>query len=178
MVEDIQSIKHADVTHLQDILLLIFWKSVRDYVSELFGLPVGEDDDSPVMKVVGGGEDDDSPVMKGTGSGELPAKLAAAGEELLAALAAMKEAYRKVDFKELSAEIRKRDKERDSLLRGVKSLVKTMARFSSMPEQQAAAQYHVQAVPIPRTFLQRPTALAGEWSHVAEPVACHHLFIE
>jgi len=99
---------------------------------------VGDDNSSAETNVADVG-DDDSPGIMNVWTGELPAKLVTAGEELLAAIAAMKEAYQRVNFKSMTAEIRKRDEERDSMLRGVKSLVKAMARFSSKPEQQAAA---------------------------------------
>jgi len=166
MIENIRLIKNSDVSHLQDILLLIFWKHVKLRVSQLLGLQFEQNvsnDELLALSSVGddlynetsalsSGEDDSSPQTSAEvglhlaspqlptfAFGELPEKLVVAGEQLLAAIASMLEAYKKVDFKVMSAEIRMRDEERDSLLRGVKSLVKAMARLTSLPQQHAAA---------------------------------------
>lgn len=122
-------IENADVSHLQDVLLEVFWRYVSEKVTAL------------IAAQTDGGEDAETETSAQTSVGsELPTKLVAAGEDLLAAIAAMKEAYRKVNTKAMSAEIRKRDEERDGLLREVKALVATMARMSSMPERQVAGQ--------------------------------------
>ena len=236
MIENIRLIKNSDVSHLQDILLLIFWKHVKLRVSQLLGLQVEQNDSndellalssvgddlynetsalstvvddlvdnnsvlssdkyvasqqltvfeadenvvSPHSTDVEDDEDDSSPQTSAEvgekvsspqmntahfcrdfasqqittaendgyfasqqlptfSVGELPEKLVVAGEQLLASIASMLEAYKKVDFKVMSAEIRMRDEARDSLLRGVKSLVKAMTRLTSLPQQHAAA---------------------------------------
>ena len=127
MVEDIRLIRNWDVAHLQDVYLMVFWQSVTEKVTELLGLQVGA-----------GVDEAESGASQTFADGELPEKLVAAGEALLAAIEAMMQAYRKVNFKAMSEAIRKKDEERDTLLREVKTMVAAMAKMSTMPERQAA----------------------------------------
>lgn len=127
MVEDIRLIRNWDVAHLQDVYLMVFWQSVTEKVTELLGLQVGA-----------GVDEAESGTSQTFADEELPEKLVAAGEALLAAIEAMMQAYRKVNFKAMSEAIRKKDEERDTLLREVKTMVAAMAKMSTMPERQAA----------------------------------------
>jgi hypothetical protein len=127
MVEDIRLIRNWDVAHLQDVYLMVFWQSVTEKVNELLGLQIG-----------GGVDEAESGTSQTFADEELPEKLVAAGEALLAAIEAMMQAYRKVNFKAMSEAIRKKDEERDTLLREVKTMVAAMAKMSTMPERQAA----------------------------------------
>lgn len=155
MVEDIRLIKNWDVAHLQDVLLMVFWQSVTEKVTELLGLQIGGADgaaDSSASQVGGdvdeaesgtsqafeGDEGADFSASQVFADEELPEKLVAAGEALLAAIEAMMQAYRKVNFKAMSEAIRRKDEERDTLLREVKTMVAAMAKMSTMPERQAA----------------------------------------
>lgn len=127
MVEDIRLIRNWDVAHLQDVYLMVFWQSVTEKVTELLGLQVGA-----------GVDEAESGTSQTFADEELPEKLVAAGEALLAAIEAMMQAYRKVNFKAMSEAIRRKDEERDTLLREVKTMVAAMAKMSTMPERQAA----------------------------------------
>ena len=127
MVEDIRLIKNWDVAHLQDVYLMVFWNDVTEKVTELLGLQVGGDF-----------VEAESGASQTFADEELPEKLVAAGEALLAAIEAMMPAYRKVNFKAMSEAIRRKDEERDTLLREVKTMVAAMAKMSMMPERQAA----------------------------------------
>lgn len=127
MVEDIRLIRNWDVAHLQDVYLMVFWQSVTEKVTELLGLQVGA-----------GVDEAESGTSQTFADEELPEKLVAAGEALLEAIEAMMQAYRKVNFKAMSEAIRKKDEERDTLLREVKTMVAAMAKMSTMPERQAA----------------------------------------
>ena len=127
MVEDIRLIRNWDVAHLQDVYLMVFWQSVTEKVTELLGLQVGA-----------GVDEAESGTSQTFADEELPEKLVAAGEALLAAIEALMQAYRKVNFKAMSEAIRKKDEERDTLLREVKTMVAAMAKMSTMPERQAA----------------------------------------
>lgn len=155
MVEDIRLIRNWDVAHLQDLYLMEFWQSVTEKVTELLGLQIGGADgasDSSASQVgagvdeaesgtsqVGGDVDEaESGASQTFADEELPEKLVAAGEALLAAIEAMMQAYRKVNFKAMSEAIRRKDEERDTLLREVKTMVAAMAKMSTMPERQAA----------------------------------------
>lgn len=113
MVEDISLIKNCGVAHFQDSLLMTFWGFVTEEVQQLLATPP---------------------------SGELPAKVVTASDELLVAIAAMNAAFMKVDTKSMSAEIKRKDEERDNLLRGVKQMVAAMLRVSQSDEQHAAAE--------------------------------------
>ena len=141
MVEDIRLIKNWDVAHLQDVYLMVFWQSVTEKVNELLGLQIGGADgasDSSASQVGGDVDEAESGASQTFADGELPEKLVAAGEALLAAIEAMMLAYRKVNFKAMSEAIRRKDEERDTLLREVKTMVAAMAKMSTMPERQAA----------------------------------------
>lgn len=141
MVEDIRLIKNWDVAHLQDVYLMVFWQSVTEKVNELLGLQIGGADgaaDSSASQVGGDVDEAKSGASQTFADGELPEKLVAAGEALLAAIEAMMLAYRKVNFKAMSEAIRRKDEERDTLLREVKTMVAAMAKMSTMPERQAA----------------------------------------
>ena len=141
MVEDIRLIKNWDVAHLQDVYLMEFWQSVTEKVNELLGLQIGGADgasDSSASQVGGDVDEAESGASQTFADEELPEKLVAAGEALLAAIEAMMQAYRKVNFKAMSEAIRKKDEERDTLLREVKTMVAAMAKMSTMPERQAA----------------------------------------
>ena len=141
MVEDIRLIRNWDVAHLQDDYLMVFWQSVTEKVNELLGLQIGGADgaaDSSASQVGGDVDEAESGASQTFADGELPEKLVAAGEALLAAIEAMMLAYRKVNFKAMSEAIRRKDEERDTLLREVKTMVAAMAKMSTMPERQAA----------------------------------------
>ena len=141
MVEDIRLIRNWDVAHLQDVYLMVFWNDVTEKVTELLGLQVGAADgasDSSASQVGAGVDEAESGTSQTFADEELPEKLVAAGEALLAAIEAMMQAYRKVNFKAMSEAIRKKDEERDTLLREVKTMVAAMAKMSTMPERQAA----------------------------------------
>lgn len=141
MVEDIRLIKNWDVAHLQDGYLMVFWQSVTEKVTELLGLQIGGADgaaDSSASQVGGDFVEAESGTSQTFADEELPEKLVAAGEALLAAIEAMMLAYRKVNFKAMSEAIRRKDEERDTLLREVKTMVAAMAKMSTMPERQAA----------------------------------------
>lgn len=143
MVEDIRLIKNWDVAHLQDVYLMVFWQSVTEKVNELLGLQIGGADgasDSSASQVGGDVDEAESRTSQSFADEELPEKLVAAGEALLAAIEAMMLAYRKVNFKAMSEAIRRKDVERDTLLREVKTLVATMAKMTSLPEHQAAGE--------------------------------------
>lgn len=129
MVEDIRLIKNWDVAHLQDVYLMVFWNDVTEKVTELLGLQVSGDF-----------VEAESGTSQSFADEELPEKLVAAGEALLAAIEAMMLAYRKVNFKAMSEAIRRKDAERDTLLREVKTMVAAMAKMSTMPERQAAGE--------------------------------------
>ena len=97
-----------------------------------------DESESWTSQVGGADEKAESKASQTLADGELPEKLVAAGEALLAAIEAMMLAYRKVNFKAMSKAIRRKDEERDTLLREVKTMVATMAKMSTMPERQAA----------------------------------------
>ena len=119
MVEDIRLIKNWDVAHFQDMLLMIFWRYVKDQVTELLVEQPG---------------------------GTLPAKLVTASVELLAAITAMFDAFQLVDTKSMSAELKRKDEERDNQLRGVKQMVAAMLRLAQTDEEQAAAKALQQSI--------------------------------
>ena len=119
MVEDIRLIKNWDVAHFQDKLLMIFWRYVKDQVTELLVEQPG---------------------------GALPAKLVTASVELLAAITAMFDAFQLVDTKSMSAELKRKDEERDNQLRGVKQMVAAMLRLAQTDEEQAAAKALQQSI--------------------------------
>ena len=119
MVEDIRLIKNWDVAHFQDKLLMIFWRYVKDQVTEL--------------------------LVEQPGSA-LPAKLVTASVELLAAITAMFDAFQLVDTKAMSAELKRKDEERDNQLRGVKQMVAAMLRLAQTDEEQAAAKALQQSI--------------------------------
>ena len=157
MVEDIKLIKKWDVAHFQDIVLMTFWSFMTRRINELMGTPVGADEEpaeetpSQLVADEETAEESPSPVVEDeepakappsriVADEDLPPKLVAAAEDLLAAIETMKEAFRPMDFKSMSKDIRQKDEERDALLRQAKALVKAMARMESMPERQAAGQ--------------------------------------
>lgn len=126
MVEDIKLIKNWDVAHLQDTLLITFWR----YVTETVGQLLEEQGSADVVS------SDKSSFQP---PGALPSKLLTAAVELLAAIAAMNEAYMQVNTKAMSAEIKQKDDERDSLLRGVKQMVAAYVRVAPSEAQHVAA---------------------------------------
>ena len=143
MVEDIRLIKNWDVAHLQDVYLMVFWNDVTEKVNELLGLQIGGADgasDSSASQFGGDVDEAESGNSQTFAGEELPEKLVAAGEALLAAIEAMMLAYRKVNFKAMSEAIRRKDVDRDTLLREVKTMVAAMAKMSTMPERQAAGE--------------------------------------
>lgn len=143
MVEDIRLIKNWDVAHFQDKLLMIFWRYVKDQVTELLVEQPG---------------------------GALPAKLVTASVELLAAITAMFDAFQLVDTKSMSAELKRKDEERDNQLRGVKQMVAAMLRLAQTDEEQAAAKALQQSIDDwkldPRKGYTVETPLVTEWLKV------------
>ena len=155
MVEDIKLVKNWDVAHLQDLLLMVFWRSVKEIIIEMIGTQDGSDGEGePVAAVLaeigedggaaalGGavGEEDGGEAAARRGAvGEVPGKLVAAGVALIEAIDAMMIAFRKVNIKAMSKDIKEKDSERDALLREVKSMTAVMANIKSLSERQAAA---------------------------------------
>lgn len=133
MVEDIRLIKNWDVAHFQDTLLITFWGYITEEIEKL-------------LASQGSANVDTLEQSTSQSVGELPAKLVTASEELLAAIAAMNEAFKNVNTKALSAEIKQKDEERDNLLRGVKQMVKAMVMLSPTEEQHEAAEALQQSI--------------------------------
>lgn len=136
MVEDIRLIKNWDVAHFQDKLLMIFWRYVKDQVTELLVEQPG---------------------------GALPAKLVTASVELLAAITAMFDAFQLVDTKSMSAELKRKDEERDNQLRGVKQMVAAMLRLAQTDEEQAAAKPLQQSIDDWKLDPRRDTRRRRPW---------------
>ena len=96
--------------------------------------------------------------------------VAASVWSLLAAITAMFDAFQLVDTKSMSAELKRKDEERDNQLRGVKQMVAAMLRLAQTDEEQAAAKALQQSIDDwkldPRKGYTVETTLVTEWLKV------------